>query len=160
MADQVKVQLKRLTLAEFIAADPLLETSPLLKAIPAAMRPEFLSKATLKRVAKGAPIYRKGDMSGPLYLVLRGEVSLQNGAGAEVHRALKGEFFGESEVVDPSPERRGSASAAADLDFAEFAPDYVTSLLRRIPNLRGVMGETDAGRQQAHGELDDFLNRW
>lgn len=160
MADQVKVQLKRLTLAEFIAQDPLLETSPLLKAIPSTLRPEFLAKASLRRVAKGAPIYRKGDMSGPLYMVLRGEVSLQNAAGAESHRALKGEFFGESELVDPSPERRAAAVSASELDYAEFAPDYVSSLLKRIPNLRGVLGETDAGRRQQDGELDDFLNRW
>ena len=156
----VQVQLKRLTLAEFIAQDPLLETSLLLKAVPASMKPEFLAKAALKRVAKGAPIYRKGDMSGPLYLVLRGEVSLQNAAGAEAHRALKGEFFGESEIVEPSQERRGGAQAATDVDFAEFSPDYVSSLLKRIPNLRGTLGETDAGRRQADGELDDFLNRW
>jgi CRP-like cAMP-binding protein len=156
----VQVQLKRLTLAEFVAQDPLLETSPLLKAIPKSLMPEFLTKAALRRVAKGAPIYRKGDISGPLYLVLRGEVALQNGSGVEAHRALKGEFFGESELVDPSGERRGGAQAAADLDFAEFSAEYVASLLKRIPNLRGVLGETDAGRRQADGELDDFINRW
>ena len=160
MADQVKVTLKRLTLAEFIAQDPLLETSPLLKAIPKTLMPEFLAKASLKRLAKGAPIYRKGDMSGPLYLVLRGEVALQNATGAEAHRALKGEFFGESELVDPSPERRCGAAAATDVDFAEFTAEYVSSLLKRIPNLRGTLGETDAGRRQQDGELDDFLNRW
>lgn len=156
----VQVQLKRLSLAEFIAQDALLETSPLLRAIPGALRDEFLSKAALRRVAKNASIFRKGDMSGPFYLVLRGEVALNNADGLEVHRALKGEFFGESEVVDPSAERRGSAVAATDLDYAEFDPAYLASLLKRVPALRGLLGEVDAGRRQAGGELDDFLNRW
>lgn len=157
---EVKVQLKRLTLAEFIAQDPLLEHSPLIRAVPATLKPEFLAKATLRRVGKGAAIFRKGDMSGPMYLVLRGEVALSNASGVEGHRALKGEFFGESEIVDPSGERRGGATAATDLDYAEFDAAYVGSLLKRIPNLRGVLGETDAGRRQADGELDDFLNKW
>ncbi|MBS2027214.1 MAG: cyclic nucleotide-binding domain-containing protein [Deltaproteobacteria bacterium] len=156
----VQVQIKRLTLAEFIAQDPLLETSLLLKAVPGALRQEFLSKAALKRLGKGASIYRIGEISGPLYLVLKGEVALENAKGVESHRALKGEFFGESEIVDPSPARRGNAVAATDLDFAEFSAEYVASLLKRIPGLRGVLGETDAGRRQADGELDDFLNRW
>jgi CRP-like cAMP-binding protein len=157
---EVKVALKRLTLAEFIAQDPLLEHSPLIRAVPASLKAEFLAKAALRRVGKGAAIFRTGDMSGPMYLVLRGEVALSNQAGVEGHRALKGEFFGESEIIDPSPERRGGASAASDLDYAEFDAAYVASLLKRIPNLRGVLGEVDAGRRQANGELDDFLNRW
>lgn len=156
----VQVQLKRLTLTELVAQDPLLQSSPLLTAVPASLRAELLEKASLRRVGQGASIYRPGEMSGPLYLVLRGEASLQTGSGVETHRALKGEFFGESELVDPSAERRAGAVAATDLDYAEFDAAYVTSLLRRVPGLRGVLGETDAGRRQASGELDDFLNRW
>jgi hypothetical protein len=78
----------------------------------------------------------------------------------EAARVGKGEFFGESEVVVPAPARRGGAVAASELDYAEFDADYVASLLKRVPNLRAVMGEVDAARTQANSELDDFLNRW
>ena len=81
---QVKVELKRLTLAEFVSRDPLLETSPLLKAIPNSLRPEFLSKGLPRRLGAKGAIFRKGDMVGPFYLVLRGEVQLLNGEGVEL----------------------------------------------------------------------------
>ena len=157
---QVKVELKRLTLAEYIARDPLLETSPLLKAVPQALRVELLSKGVPRRLGAQGPIFRKGDMVGPLYLVLRGDVQLLNGEGVELARAAKGEFFGESELVVPAPARRGTAVAASELDYAEFDAAYVASLLKRAPSLRTVLGEVDAARTQANSELDDFLNRW
>jgi CRP-like cAMP-binding protein len=156
----MKVELKRLTLAEFVARDPLLETSPLIKAIPQSLRAEFLSKGAPRRLGQHGVIFRKGDMVGPLYLVLKGEVQLLNGENVETARASKGEFFGESELVVPAPARRGGATAATELDYAEFSADYVASLLKRVPNLRAVLGEVDAARTQAQGELDDFLNRW
>lgn len=156
----VKLELKRLSLAEFVARDPLLETSPLLKAIPQSLRVEFLSKGLPRRLGQSGAIFHKGDMIGPLYLVLRGEVQLANGDGVEIARVNKGEFFGESEVVKPGPARRGAATAASELDFAEFDEAYVASLLKRVPNLRAVLGEVDAMRTQAHTDLDDFLNRW
>jgi CRP-like cAMP-binding protein len=156
----VKLELKRLTLAELVTRDALLETSPLVKAIPQALRAEFLSNGLPRRLGAQGPIFRKGDMVGPLYLVLKGEVQLLNAEGVELARASKGEFFGESEVVSPAPARRGTAVAATELDYAEFDATYVTSLLKRVPSLRAVLGEVDAARTQAHTELDDFLNRW
>jgi CRP-like cAMP-binding protein len=157
---QVKVELKRLTLAEFVSRDPLLETSPLLKAIPSSLRPEFLSKGLPRRLGAKGAIFRKGDMVGPLFLVLRGDVQLLNAEGVELARAVKGEFVGESEIVAPAAARRGTAVAATEIDYAEFDAEYVGSLLKRVPNLRTVLGEVDAARAQAHSELDEFLNRW
>lgn len=158
--NQVKVALKRLTLAEFVQRDPLLETAPLIGAIPKALRDEFFAKGTPRRVAPGTFIFRAGDMTGPLYLVLRGDVSLTTQAGLESGRVGKGEFFGESELVMPAPARRGNAVAVTEVDFADFSAEFVQSLLKRVPGLRNLLGEVDAGRGQAGGELDDFLNRW
>jgi CRP-like cAMP-binding protein len=156
----VQLQLKRLTLAELVGQDPVLAASALLKALPPPLQTEFLSNGTLRRVGSQASIFHKGDMVGPLYLVLRGEVRLINGEGVEVARVIKGEFFGESELLVPGTARRGGAEAATDVDFAEFAPDYVTRMLMRAPSLRILLGRVDAERTRAHSELDDFLNRW
>jgi hypothetical protein len=62
--------------------------------------------------------------------------------------------------VTPSPARRLNAVTTTEVDFAEFDETYVGSLLKRVPTLRGLLGEVDAGRHQARGELEDFLNRW
>jgi CRP-like cAMP-binding protein len=156
----VQLQLKRLSLHEYVAREPLLLTSLLLRSLPEKTRTELLGKGVPRRAASGTPLFRKGDMVGPLYMVLRGEVHLSDERGVEVARAVQGEFCGESELVRPSPARRQTALASGETDYAEFAADYVAMLLKQLPALRALLGQVDAERSKAQSELDDFLNRW
>ena len=119
-----------------------------------------MSRGVPRRFGKGAVLYRKGDMIGPFYWILRGEVQLTNEQGVQSGHAVQGEFVGEGELVKPSPARRGTAMALGELDVAEFDPTYIANLLKTQPALKKIFGEADAARAQAQSEMDDFLNRW
>jgi hypothetical protein len=88
--------------------------------------------------AAGAPIYREGEASEAMYLVLDGRVELRAG-GAGVHVAGAGEAFGTWALFDDEP-RVTAATAAAETNVLRIGKDdFVDLLADDVEVTRGVL---------------------
>ncbi len=156
----VKVELKRLALADFVQTDELLAKSPLFEHLDDVGREFLLANGTPRRFAAGTAIYLQGSEGDSLFLVLRGDVTLRTGRDSvEVGSVRRGEYFGEAEVLDGG-RRRTHAMAATEADVAEFPRPLLLKLFDRYALFRASLQETSKARAQANSELADFLDRW
>lgn len=155
----VRLELKHVDFKELAQIDELVGKAPLFKAAGADGMRRLIEKATPRRLAAGQAVFKQGERGTNLFMVLRGEVTLGQGAKvvATVH---KGEFFGEAEVLDPKAARGCTATAASSADVAEFPYAEVAPLIDRQVALLALLREARDVRAKANSELDDFLNRW
>lgn len=159
----IKLELKRVDLPELLKFDEMLGTAPVFKACGPQGTARLLAVAQTRRHADGQVIFAEGSPGTSLFVVLRGEVAIGRGQGAEaveVCTVRKGEFFGEAEVLGPSTNRGTTAIARGQVDVAEFPQSEVAALLKAHFELYGLLRETRDERAKAKDELNDFLNRW
>lgn len=101
--------------------------------------------------ARGERIYEEGEPLTGVLILVRGEVSLQAGAGeaaVEIARAVPGEVFGEAGMYG----RQASglrAVALADCEVVRLAPDAVSRLFERSPALAREVGQALDVRRRA-----------
>jgi CRP/FNR family transcriptional regulator, cyclic AMP receptor protein len=92
---------------------------------------------------QGETIYRVGDTSGQMYVVLHGGIEL-HGDGGSVEVLLAGGVFGENAVIEPGP-RGDRAVAIVDTDvmaidqtqflaMVQHTPTFALKLMRVISN--------------------------
>lgn len=153
-----RVKLQRLRLSELVAADEVLGASELATLLPADALAAVLDGATLRRFEQGTVVFREGDPGSTLFFILRGEAQLSC-ESAQVALCLRGEVFGEAEVIRPAP-RCLSAHAAAELEVAEIQREAFTALGAAARPLGLRLWEIAQARQGARSELDAFLKRW
>ncbi|MCU0259975.1 MAG: cyclic nucleotide-binding domain-containing protein [Ilumatobacteraceae bacterium] len=94
-------------------------------------------KVTLRSVAAGQLVVRRGDEGSELFLVLRGVAAARSDAGAG-HRFEAGSSFGELAVLAPGP-RASDVVAVTDCELAVLDRPDVTLLLGAIPGLAPAM---------------------
>ncbi|XXF75845.1 cyclic nucleotide-binding domain-containing protein [Myxococcaceae bacterium GXIMD 01537] len=162
-APVARIGLKRMGVIDYVRQDALLRGCALLKGLAPAVAEKLLSTAVTRRFPDGAFLYRQGDASQSLYLVLAGEACVQasrEGESVEVASARKGDVFGEAEWVTSSTQRTQSALSRGGVDVAELPVAAVEEAVRATSALGDWLRSLHQERQSARDEMSDFLNRW
>ena len=157
-----RVELKRADIGELVMGDDLLRTAPVVKAMGERAR-EVIKLGVGRRYPDKVPVFKQADAGDSLFLVLRGEARLFAASGqdtVEVGAAVKGEVFGEDEILGSGGARSLSAIAAGDLDVVELPRQALVDCGRERPALWKVLRELLERRRAARDEIAAFLNRW
>jgi CRP-like cAMP-binding protein len=155
----VKLDLKRLGLAELVQNDALLASARLFKALGAAETARLLPLGTMRRIPPGGAAFREDSPGDSLFLVLAGEVVLSKGV-ASLATVAKGDFFGEGELLAKGKVRRSAATSLGGADVVEFPAAAVAPLVQKHFQVLALLRETQDARAKKNAELDDFLDRW
>lgn len=163
-----RVELKRLSLVEYVRNDPRLRDSALLKALPLNVVPVLLDRGRLHRFAPRQTVFEQGDAGGSLFWVVRGEARLTlhtGGTRADLDPIRPGDAFGEAEALEAASEARPrgrsyTAQAVTDFEVAEFSKELMVRLLARAPEVRTYLAQVHAKREGNRTELAAFVNRW
>jgi CRP-like cAMP-binding protein len=129
---------------------------------------QLAAMAEPKDYPAGAEVFRQGEDSPYLYLVLDGEVSLDievsDREAVEAHRAAPGEFFGWSAVLGrhamtgtgraTAPTRMALFEMARVLELCERDPTFGMAFFRQVA--RVLASRLDETRQR----LSRHLPRW
>ena len=92
----------------------------------------FFDPKEIHEVPEGEIIYRTGDQSNALYLIIKGEVRLKFSTNNYVSNKIYNDFFGEKELVDDT-KRISSALAYNKLVYYRLDKSILNSLILRYP---------------------------
>jgi CRP-like cAMP-binding protein len=107
--------------------------------------------ATELEVAPDIVLYREGDLPEALYVVIAGEVDLQQG-GAEIGVARAGEAFGTWALVDDAP-RLATATARTAATLLRVRRDEFVDLLSDRPAIAQALLKAMVDRIRSVAEL-------
>lgn len=99
---------------------------------------------------EGEVIYRKGDMAQQMFVILSGRIRLYVGVEAQgdwVEELGKGDFFGESSLLEPIP-RSHTAVAVEDLEVVAIARGTFLRMIRQNPEVSVKMMQRLAQRNR------------
>ena len=112
-------------------------------------------------VGEGEIIYKSGDPSDYLYLVIEGEIKLKLPGGVSSPLILKksnGEFFGEKEVLDNSS-RKSSAVADKNSLLYTIRKIELTSMAQTSKDLKyNLMGDVREGSETESNKKDTVFD--
>jgi CRP-like cAMP-binding protein len=152
---------------------------PIFGALTLGEAAEFFDAATEVDVEKGKTLFREGDRSDSLQVILEGEV-LVTRRGVELARLGRHAVLGEMSIVDGAP-RSATATALSDVKLLRVPSPPVqrqieqndVAALKVVARLAGVMGKRLSlindklaealGTDRRREELADFsrtLHRW
>lgn len=97
----------------------------------------LLDAVNVKKLQRGQAVYREGDSAADVWLVADGMVQIQTEQGDRLHvRAYlsRGDFFGDTEVLDRCPRRASAVASGASLLLSIPARAF-RSLVERRPEL-------------------------
>jgi CRP-like cAMP-binding protein len=157
-----KVVLKRADIGEIVRGDEVLRAAPFVKAM-GATSDALLKKGLARRYPDRAVLFQQGEEGNSLFMVLRGEVRLSGRKGSDVVElgvALRGEVFGESEVLSGARMRANSAVAQGDLEIAEFPREALLEHGEVVRGMAEFLRPIQEARLTALSEMTDFMNRW
>jgi CRP-like cAMP-binding protein len=99
---------------------------------------------------EGAVVYRKGDMAQQMFVILSGRIRLYVGfepKGDWVEELAKGDFFGESSLLEPIP-RVHTAVALEDLEVVAISRGTFLRMIRMNPEVSVKMMQRLAQRNR------------
>jgi hypothetical protein len=99
---------------------------------------------------EGEVIYRKGDMAQQMFVILSGRIRLYVGPeprGDWVEELAKGDFFGESSLLEPIP-RPHTAVALEDLEVVAISRGTFLRMIRQNPEVSVKMMQRLAQRNR------------
>lgn len=152
---------------------------PIFGALTLGEAAEFFDAASEVDLAKGKTLFREGDPSDSLLVILEGEVQVTR-KGVELARLSRHAVLGEMSIVDGAP-RSATATALADTKLLKVPSarvqqqlkDNHLGALKVVSHLAGVMSKRLSlindklaealGQDKKREELADFsriLNRW
>lgn len=89
----------------------------------------FFDQKELKEAKEGELIYRKGEASNYLYLVIQGEVKVKFPANSYVATKIHNDFFGEKELVEDT-KRISSAMAFTKISYYRIDKSLLSKLIK------------------------------
>jgi len=92
----------------------------------------FFDLKEIKEVREGAIIYRTGNESNAIYLIIRGEVRIKFSANNYFINRMFNDFFGEKEFVDQT-KRISSALAFSNLTYYRIDKTVFNKLITKYP---------------------------
>jgi CRP-like cAMP-binding protein len=121
-----------------MTAEAFLASVPLFADLAADHLRSIAAAGRTKTVAKGETVFREGDASDGLYIVLSGKVRIykQSDDGNEVDLLTDaaGEYFGELALIDGGP-RSASVASLAPCEFFVLERETFLALLTQSPQL-------------------------
>jgi signal transduction histidine kinase len=90
----------------------------------------FFDQKEIKEVREGALIYKTGNESSAIYLIIRGEVRIKFSANNYFINRMFNDFFGEKEVVDET-KRISSALAFSNLIYYRIDKTVLNNLIAK-----------------------------
>lgn len=99
---------------------------------------------------EGEVVYRKGDMAQQMFVILAGRIRLYAGTEAKgdwIEELAKGDFFGESSLLEPIP-RTHTAVALEDLDVVAISRGTFLRMIRQNPEVSVKMMQRLAQRNR------------
>jgi hypothetical protein len=99
---------------------------------------------------EGEIVYRKGDMAQQMFVILSGRIRLYAGTEAQgdwIEELAKGDFFGESSLLEPIP-RAHTAVALEDLDVVAISRGTFLRMIRQNPEVSVKMMQRLAQRNR------------
>jgi hypothetical protein len=99
---------------------------------------------------EGEVVYRKGDMAQQMFVILSGRIRLYAGAepdGDWIEELAKGDFFGESSLLEPIP-RTHTAVALEDLEVVAISRGTFLRMIRQNPEVSVKMMQRLAQRNR------------
>jgi hypothetical protein len=99
---------------------------------------------------EGEVVYRKGDMAQQMFVILAGRIRLYPGLepqGDWVEELAKGDFFGESSLLEPIP-RIHTAVALEDLEVVAISRGTFLRMIRQNPEVSVKMMQRLAQRNR------------
>ena len=123
----------------------------------------FFDQKELREAKEGELIYKKGDESNYIYLVIKGEVKVKFPSNSYVATKIHNDFFGEKELVEDT-RRISSAMAFTKLNYYRIDKSSLGKLIKNINQVENNLhnfGEfklpeasTDNGRKFSITERD------
>ncbi len=128
----------------------LLAGTELFGDLPPEERKDLASKATVKAVPAGEPLFSRGEEGNSLFVLAAGKakVSLAGPDGEETISSLqKGDFIGEIALMTRS-RRTATINASEDLTALEFQAADVLQLCERHAAVKTILGRVGAMRSK------------
>jgi CRP-like cAMP-binding protein len=120
----------------------LLDTTDLFAPLPSDVLDALRAHATVRTLSRNDVLFRQGDASDALYVILEGRVAIatQSGDGRETVLAVldEGGLFGELPLFDDAP-RSADARALTEATVIELGYAPVRAVLRDRPELLWVI---------------------
>lgn len=133
----------------------LLDTTDLFAPLPPEVLEGLRSHATERTLSRNEWLFRKGDDSDALYVIVDGRVAIatQSGDGRETVLAVleAGALFGELPLFDDAP-RSADVRALSDTRVIELGYEPVRAVLRERPELLWVIVRLVVQRLRATDE--------
>lgn len=159
----VKVELRRVDLAEYVQTDVRLRGCGLLRELGDELAMQFLKAGVLRRFSPRTVLYDQAQRGNSLFWVVKGEAWLAlrvNGQLVDLGPVQRGEVFGESEALGEAETRPWLVRASGQLDVAEFPQEAVRSVGAQAPSLLQHLSDVAARRSHTQADMLVFLNRW
>ncbi|OGU63801.1 MAG: hypothetical protein A2W30_07495 [Ignavibacteria bacterium RBG_16_36_9] len=94
----------------------------------------FFDQKEIKETREGEIIYRTGDQSNELYLIIKGEVRVKFPTNSYVTNKIYNDFFGEKELIEET-KRISSAMAFSKLIYYRIDKSSLKSLIKKNPTI-------------------------
>ena len=94
----------------------------------------FFDQKDLKDAREGEIIYKKGDESNALFLIIKGEVKVKFSANNYVSNKIHNDFFGEKEILDET-NRISTALAFTNIIYYRISKTILNNLLSKNPSI-------------------------
>ena len=94
----------------------------------------FFDQKDLKDAREGEIIYKKGDESNALFLIIKGEVKVKFSANNYVSSKIHNDFFGEKEILDET-NRISTALAFTNIIYYRISKTILNNLLSKNPSI-------------------------
>ena len=155
----LRLELKRVDLAERVLGDPLLRASPIVRALGEEVVAALLREVRGRRYVDGARLFAEGADGDTLLWILKGMVRLTGKDGLEVGVTAPGEVVGEGTLLNACP-RVFCAQASGECEVLEIPRALLLPHLTEGSPLRTHLEAVHASRTSASAEMADFLDRW
>jgi CRP-like cAMP-binding protein len=143
-----------------------LAISPLFEALPQETLAEVAGKASVQQYRAGDMIVWQGQLSGSVYVIARGIVSVMRlgptKQASTLAYLMPGQSFGEVGILENQP-RSASILALTDVEVLAFEREDFLRILHRYPTvaigLARILGAylVDANRRHLHGATESRL---
>jgi small-conductance mechanosensitive channel/CRP-like cAMP-binding protein len=131
----------------------MLRRVDLFKVLKEEERAKLRRELVPKRFARGEHVLEQGDQANTFYLVGGGELSVRTGAGVEVSRLTRGNYFGEMSLLTGEP-RTATVVALTDVVLLELDRPVFARLFDEHPELAPKLSGMLAHRRaQLHAAM-------
>ncbi|MCL4279832.1 MAG: cyclic nucleotide-binding domain-containing protein, partial [Ignavibacteriaceae bacterium] len=111
-----------------------IRTNKLFTGVKESVLNTFFDQKELKEAREGEIIYRTGDQSNSLYLIVKGEARVKFPSHSYISNKILNDFFGEKEINDDT-KRISTAMAFTRLLYYKIEKPILYSIFKKSPSV-------------------------